>query len=259
MVAIPMRFILNADDLGHRAEVDIAIRSGLQQGWLTSVSLMATGPTFQDAVALLREHPGVSVGVHLDLSEHRPLTAVPSLRGWLTGGRFGPACRGATTAELPDVCDEWHAQVQAVVDAGLQPDHLDSHQHLHYQPVLLRALMRVRHRFGIRGVRGKAVARPDAGWARDGLQRLRAAAFRAQLRAGGARTTAGFGSVSLLRRMIADDRLGKGVFEVMVHPGEAALAHEVAWLQGPFMEAAGMESGGRLRHAERVTWRAVGA
>jgi chitin disaccharide deacetylase len=252
MVAVPMRFILNADDMGHRAEVDAAIRVGLQQGWLTSVSVMATGPTFRDAVSLLAEHPGVSVGVHLDLSEHRPLTPVPSLRAWLTDGRFGPACRGATAAELPDVRDEWSAQVQAVVDTGLQPDHLDSHQHLHYQPVLLRALQSVRRRFGIVGVRGKAVARPDAGWARDRVQGVRAAAFRAQLRAGGARTTRGFGSVTLLRRLIADRRLRQGVFEVMVHPGEPALTHEIAWLQGGWMASLG-----GVRGAERVTWRAV--
>jgi chitin disaccharide deacetylase len=102
-----MRFILNADDLGHRPEVDAAIRLGLREGWLTSVSLMATGPTFEDAVSILREHPEVSVGVHLDLSEHRPLTSVLRLRPWLRDGRFGPACRGASVAELPDVTHEW--------------------------------------------------------------------------------------------------------------------------------------------------------
>src|ERR1700734_1066609 len=69
--------IINADDFGMSSAVNSAILSGVEQGLVTSTSIMANMPGFEEAVRLEREHDLLRgrVGVHLNLTEGRPLTA----------------------------------------------------------------------------------------------------------------------------------------------------------------------------------------
>ena len=233
-----MRVILHADDLGMSEAVNRAACDLLARGLLTSASVLANGPAFDDAARRLRGAP--SVGVHLNLTEHRPLTPASGLQPYLREGAFSAETRLVGQRAIPSVVAEWSAQVGRAIDAGLRPDHLDSHQHIHHRPLLLRALLAVARRFGIRAVRGMAGARPEADPLRDRLQGARAAAFRARIRLGGATTTDGFGSASLLRALAAAGRLRGRSFEIMLHPGNsahAAYAEEIAWLEGGGLDA----------------------
>lgn len=68
------RLIINADDLGMSAEVNAQIEKGITLGVLTSSSLMANAPEFNDGVRIAKQYPRVSVGVHLNIIEYAPLT-----------------------------------------------------------------------------------------------------------------------------------------------------------------------------------------
>jgi predicted glycoside hydrolase/deacetylase ChbG (UPF0249 family) len=184
-----VRLIVNADDLGMSPGVDEAIARAIDAGSVTSVSLFAEGPTFGAAVAMLRARPHVSVGVHLDLTEFSSL------------GRFAPADR---------VRAAWRDQLARVRDA-LDVDHLDSHQHVHWRYPGVIARLGVPRIRGMTGVRTDRVVGPG----RAALQAMRATAFRARLRAMGAITTDGFGSVTVLRNL----RRPVATFEAMCHPG----------------------------------------
>ena len=63
------RLIVNADDAGLTVGHNRAVIQAHRHGVVTSTSLLANGPAFQDAVARLSDCPGLGVGVHLTLLE----------------------------------------------------------------------------------------------------------------------------------------------------------------------------------------------
>lgn len=54
---------------------------------------------------------------------------------------------------LEEIETEWRAQIQRILAAGLQLDHLDSHFHVHVLPRLLRLTVRLASEFGIDFIR----------------------------------------------------------------------------------------------------------
>ena len=79
------RLIVRADDMGSFRAANIACLKGYQQGIETSIEVMAVGSWFPEAVRLLKENPGIDVGLHLAFTSEwenvkwRPLTHCPSL------------------------------------------------------------------------------------------------------------------------------------------------------------------------------------
>lgn len=239
-----MRVIVNADDLGMSPAVNEAIREAARARWITSTSVMATGPAVDDALRWLATRPGVSVGVHLVLTEFAPLTAAAGIprEG---DGAFGPASMRVPASAGDALVEEWCAQVARVRAAGIEVTHLDSHQHVHYQPVPFRALKRVQAQTGIARVRTRSnlVAGTDAP---EGLRRLvrraRGHAFHRRLLATppATRTTDLFASVDVFRRL---GTLRAGSIELMCHPGNPAhpgYAEELAWLAAGGLDRPGL-------------------
>ncbi len=81
----PIRLIVRGDDMGSsQASNEASIRC-FKDGVMRDVELMAVGPWFPQAARLLRENPGLDVGLHLALTSEwdnvkwRPLTTAPSL------------------------------------------------------------------------------------------------------------------------------------------------------------------------------------
>lgn len=128
-------------------------------GIVTSATLLANGPGFEEAAALARETPALGVGVHLNLTRGRPVSRpadVPSLVG--DGGAFArtPLGLGRGGADLRDVRREWQAQIARVVAAGVTPTHLDSEKHVHLLPALLEVAIGLAGAFGVRALRAGA-------------------------------------------------------------------------------------------------------
>ena len=59
--------ILNADDFGMTRGVNQGIIRAHREGILTSTTLMANGPAFDDAVEQIAANPKLGVGCHLVL------------------------------------------------------------------------------------------------------------------------------------------------------------------------------------------------
>jgi predicted glycoside hydrolase/deacetylase ChbG (UPF0249 family) len=90
----PIRLIVRGDDMGSsQASNEAAVRC-FKDGVMRDVEVMAVGPWFPQAARLLRENPGLDVGLHLALTSEwdnvkwRPLTTAPSLVG--RDGTFHP-------------------------------------------------------------------------------------------------------------------------------------------------------------------------
>ena len=152
--------LLRLDDVGMNHSVNAAIERVAATGMPFSVSLMAVGPQFDEAVAILKKHPQVAVGVHLALNaEWRgyrwgPVlgkAAVPSLVD--ADGYFLPSVDGflASKYDLAEVEREITAQMQRVVDSGLRISYVDAHMGtLQSTPQLREIHERVARKFGLR-------------------------------------------------------------------------------------------------------------
>jgi predicted glycoside hydrolase/deacetylase ChbG (UPF0249 family) len=113
--------IVNADDFGMTDGVNRGIIEAHTRGIVTSTSLMVRRPRAAEAAALAAEHPGLSVGLHVDLTEWEPRDGKPALM-----------YSHADVDDREAVADEIKHQLQLFVElVGRQPDHLDSHQHVH--------------------------------------------------------------------------------------------------------------------------------
>ena len=75
----PTRLIINADDFGISRGVNIGIVEAAKAGVVTAASLIVNLPDFADALDRTLSCPALSLGLHLNLTVGRPLTAAPSL------------------------------------------------------------------------------------------------------------------------------------------------------------------------------------
>jgi predicted glycoside hydrolase/deacetylase ChbG (UPF0249 family) len=86
------RLILNADDFGLTRGINRAIAELHAAGALTSATLMANGPAFDDAVTIALANPTLGVGCHIVLVDGTPVSPpemIPSLLG-ADGKNFRP-------------------------------------------------------------------------------------------------------------------------------------------------------------------------
>ena len=129
--------IINADDLGMCHAINEAILGTLNEGVVSSTTLMAPCPWAPHAMQLLRENPDIPFGVHLtlvcDFSIYRwgPITSRGSVPSLIDDAGYFPA-----VDQIPDLLEraridevemEFRAQIEAVLAAGITPTHLDWH------------------------------------------------------------------------------------------------------------------------------------
>ncbi|TDC62941.1 polysaccharide deacetylase family protein [Streptomyces hainanensis] len=131
--------LLNADDLGMHEAVNAGILDAVENGVVSSCSLMTPCPGAPDAIRLLRDRLAVPFGIHLTLvrdTERAPWgpladpALVPSLLD--PDGRFltnspGDRARLLGQARVDEVEREFRAQIDAAKDVGRSPTHLDFH------------------------------------------------------------------------------------------------------------------------------------
>ncbi|MAE95666.1 MAG: hypothetical protein CL910_13495 [Deltaproteobacteria bacterium] len=102
-----------------------------------------------------------------------PASQIPSLVG--PDGRLPSRQQAARRLVLgrvrqEEVAGEFRAQIERVLAAGIEVDHLDSHCHLHAHPTVWRALREVVEETGIRRVR-RSEARPGIDFLHATLRR----------------------------------------------------------------------------------------
>ena len=132
--------IVNCDDLGMHDAVNAGVVESIEDGIASSCSLMVPCPAAADAMRLLRERPHIAFGIHLalirDLPEYywgpaAPKADVRSLLDPDTDELYvdtlGQRTALLAAAKLTEVERELRAQINAVVDVGLAPTHLDWH------------------------------------------------------------------------------------------------------------------------------------
>ncbi len=265
-----IRLIVNADDFGASVAVNAGVERACREGIVTSASLMAGGPAFDDAVARLDDLPQLGVGVHLTLSAGRAVLApeaAPTLIG--PGGALPKDAAAFARRFLSggispaDVRGELAAQLARVTAAGVRVTHVDSHQHLHNFPGVAGAVVALAREFGVRAARSSRCRLWPRGHRWLGRQlalRWCAEVFASRARRAGLKTPdglegqewAGALTVERLQAMVA--ALAPGTRELVCHPAAAGgagadgydRAGELAALTSPAARAALEERGVRL-------------
>jgi predicted glycoside hydrolase/deacetylase ChbG (UPF0249 family) len=133
--------LVNADDFGMCHAVNEAIIRSVEEGIVGSCSVMVPCPWALHALAWLQEAPDVAFGVHLTSVSEQPTyrwgpitcrTEVPSLVD--EAGYFYPESRIDEFLDQIDVAElerEYRAQIEHVLNVGLQPTHLARHCGIH--------------------------------------------------------------------------------------------------------------------------------
>ena len=229
-----IHLIVNADDLGINSDRDRGIIDAYQKGIVTSATLLANGSSFGSAVQLSAE-TGLPVGVHLNLSEGStlsgPIAGLTAEDNRLPGKM---AMRQYLMAEQVDhvgIQREFSAQIEKVLQAGLQPDHLDGHQHCHAYPAIAELVVSLAKEYGINALRSVCPAAADRAPVPDDLaEDIRifseiGQTAQALYRAAKIRTSCGLWGLTLLNSLdtvnlcaLLED-LPEGQWELMSHPG----------------------------------------
>jgi predicted glycoside hydrolase/deacetylase ChbG (UPF0249 family) len=241
--------IINADDLGYTCGVNRTIARCHRQGVLTSTTLMANGDAFQDALARVKDLPTLGVGVHLVLTELRPLAPTRAIPGLVSGsGRLPPTpgvlfravLEGGISRRVLETELEW--QVLKILDEGVVPTHLDTHKHVHVLPAVLDCVIRVAQKYDIPWLRNpfdetsvvnslpSFAGKDRPALCRQYLKTRVFSVFRSRfnrcLRTAGLRSSdhffgtviTGLWSEASLRQIV--NGLPAGINELMTHPGE---------------------------------------
>jgi len=130
--------IVCADDYAISPGVARGIRELAEAGRISATGAMTSMPHWPEAAASLKPLAGrVALGLHLTLTDQKPLGPMPKLAPEGCLPRIQSLARAAQTGSLPK--DEIAAELARQLDAfesrfGRPPDFIDGHQHAHQLP-----------------------------------------------------------------------------------------------------------------------------
>lgn len=143
------KLLIRLDDIGMNHSVNMAAKAVAETGMPVSVSIQFACPWYQEAVAVLKDHPNVCVGVHLTLTAEwkyyrwGPVlgaSAVPGLVDSL--GYFHTTGRIFSRGDykIDEVEKELSAQIERALHSGIKITYIDPHMGVALSTPPLRAL-----------------------------------------------------------------------------------------------------------------------
>ena len=218
------KVIINADDFGKDENATNAIAEAFRRGFITQTTLMVNMPWAEKAVAIARKEGFADkVGLHLNLTEGRPLTEqMGKCEAFCDGSGFYKGhLPSAKVLKISSVADalrlEIAAQVERFLSFCLSFLHCDGHHHVQARPRVARVLMPILKTNGFHSIR-----RPINAWANPFLphfrSRFEAFVFKTYARRNSLKlSSAVFGGWSApTERIVREGRVGS--VEIMVHP-----------------------------------------
>jgi chitin disaccharide deacetylase len=207
--------VINADDLGLSVDTNHAVLQALECGWVSSATLMANMPGFDEACEMvLQKGLGDRIGLHLNLTQGMPLSDPIRYRPRLSrpDGTLGlsRSIWPLRKAEVEAIDAEASAQVEALISQGIRPSHMDSHHHIHTIWSVSSILIGVARRYEIPAIRPAR----NCGRSSSPLRQAYKAAFNRRLTVAGLAPARHFGSdpdTAALGRIFEP-------LEIMVHP-----------------------------------------
>lgn len=144
-----INILIIADDLGINSLTNQRITDCYEKGLISSSSMMATMPGFDEAVNWYKSQPSKpKLGIHLDLDGGKPVSDAfrneyGSEKLFYRGGRIS-----ADKHYLEILQIELDAQMQKLIDSGIEIHHIDSHHHKHTNWPVAKIVVRLARKFG---------------------------------------------------------------------------------------------------------------
>lgn len=131
--------IVNADDFGRSPAINRGVVRAHTDGIVTSASLMVRYEAAAEAAAAARDHPRLSVGLHLDMAEWE-----------LHEGEWRANYEVVSPGDRQELTAEVLRQLERFRElTGGAPTHIDSHQHVHREEPLRSVAAEVAGRLGV--------------------------------------------------------------------------------------------------------------
>jgi predicted glycoside hydrolase/deacetylase ChbG (UPF0249 family) len=229
------KVIINADDFGLVQGVNEGIVKAHRAGILTSATLMANMPGFDQAVNMAGANPELGVGIHLNILRGQPLSPaqkvesllskelhfIPSVSSLLYRMSMGKVC-------FDEIEREFRVQIERILNAGISPSHIDSEKHIHLLRPLFRIVLKLTKEYKINKVRfiqECCVSLRPGQMLKSMFISLSSTSMKKKMAFEGIRSSDRFYGVCdsgrmsgiKLRRILR--RVKEGVTEIMVHPG----------------------------------------
>jgi predicted glycoside hydrolase/deacetylase ChbG (UPF0249 family) len=232
------RVIVNADDFGLTHEVNAGVIKAFKDGIVTSASILSVGGAFAEAVQLAGQHERLGIGIHLCLTEETPISDRDKVSTLVQpNGFFWKSWKHlllrwvSGRINLSEVEAELEAQIRKVVDSGIVPTHIDSHQYVHLFPFISDIVIRLAKKYKIRHIRcpnerGRLFRPTFSGLWKWALFSLALSWAKPKLEYRGFSCADHFWGAYLSGKLDPDilrsyfQSLSNGVSEIVCHPGE---------------------------------------
>lgn len=148
--------IINADDFGITKGVNKAINELVEVGVVTSTTVMTNMPYCEDIATLVNK---IGIGIHFNLTTGKPLThpkRIPSLvteeGSFLDLPVLLERMKRKQISEK-EVSIELDAQIEKLINIGVNIDHMDSHESILKYPFFMKTMKVLAQKYGIPAVR----------------------------------------------------------------------------------------------------------
>ena len=119
-----MNIIINCDDFGESEEINLNAKKLHELEILTSATILANGPFFENAVKIAKEYPKLGVGVHLTLdgnynSSQLPSSLINPKTGYFYNKHHVIKKLKTFSYTSQHIFNEYDSQIKKVLDYGI--------------------------------------------------------------------------------------------------------------------------------------------
>jgi predicted glycoside hydrolase/deacetylase ChbG (UPF0249 family) len=139
------KLIINADDFGYSKEINQGILEAHKAGTVTSTTIMTNEQFFEHAISIYPKSLGL--GVHLNLTWGNSLSTNKPFFKY----NKHLSVLGLINKEKAE--KEFRQQIEKLLEIGIQPDHLDTHHHIHAFSPINRLLIKLAKEYRIYKIR----------------------------------------------------------------------------------------------------------
>ena len=228
-----VKVIITADDFGRSRTVNQTIMELIAQRRVTSSSIIANSPYFEQAASFAKDIRDCSFGVHLNLTQFQPLSGPGGLHSILDENGImqrKPNRTFANPSLLRACYIELCSQVERCVRFGIRIACLDSHHHIHTNPIILPMVKMIQKKYGINGLRltKNIYNEPQP----SSKKLVFKALYNSSLRLGcKTKLTQGFTEFLTFYDLAQKKQLPYSSIELMAHPGAESEIEELAILK----------------------------
>ena len=154
------RLIINGDDFGMSEGVSLGIVKCYKEGILRSTTMMANQESAPFAASIMKDYPGLAVGLHLTLTVGKPV--LNDLKNIVdeNGNFFKQGILKEMEVDVEEVRREYQAQMDLFIKlTGQVPSHIDHHHQQDFFPEQRDLMKELGEKYNI-PVRGSYVRYP---------------------------------------------------------------------------------------------------